>query len=134
LESASAKVKVVNQKKDDSCKFLRQFSFSKPTTTSDTNSKLHPSTMTTSQVKVAIRLRPLTTKEITSNGTPILTTTPNTVSLSNRTFTYDAVYNDAISQSMLYQDVAPPLLDAFLGGYNATVMAYGQTSSGKTYR
>ena len=33
----------------------------------------------------------------------------------------------------LYSSVAPPLLDAFLGGYNATVIAYGQTGSGKTY-
>jgi hypothetical protein len=90
--------------------------------------------MTTSQVRVAIRLRPLTTKEITSGGSPILTTTPTTVALSDRKFTYDAVYDESTSQSLLYQDVAPPLLDAFLGGYNATVMAYGQTSSGKTYR
>jgi hypothetical protein len=91
--------------------------------------------MATSQVRVAIRLRPLTTKEITSGGSPILTATPTTVALhSDRKFTYDAVYDESTSQSLLYQDVAPPLLDAFLGGYNATVMAYGQTSSGKTYR
>ena len=38
-----------------------------------------------------------------------------------------------MTQLELYSSVAPPLLDAFLGGYNATVIAYGQTGSGKTY-
>jgi kinesin family protein 4/21/27 len=89
--------------------------------------------MTTSQVRVALRLRPLTPLELsTSTGTPILTTTSTTVTLSRRTFTYDAVY-DNLSQIELYADVSSPLLQAFLGGYNATVLAYGQTGSGKTY-
>lgn len=88
--------------------------------------------MTTSQVRVAIRLRPLAAKELSSGGSPVLSTTSTTVALSNRKFTYDAVY-DNVSQCALYNDVAPPLLEAFLGGYNATVLAYGQTGSGKTY-
>ena len=88
--------------------------------------------MTTSQVQTAIRVRPLTSKELASGGSHILTTTSNTVSLSNRKFTYDSVYED-ISQEALYADAAPPLLQAFLSGFNATVLAYGQTGSGKTY-
>jgi len=38
-----------------------------------------------------------------------------------------------VTQTELYEDLSPPLLDAFLNGYNATVLAYGQTGSGKTY-
>jgi hypothetical protein len=81
------------------------------------------------------------------NGTPIPTapsapavrslclgnTFERTVSLSKRKFTYDSVFHPNVTQLELYSSVAPPLLDAFLGGYNATVIAYGQTGSGKTY-
>lgn len=38
-----------------------------------------------------------------------------------------------MTQTELYEDLSPPLLDAFLNGYNATVLVYGQTGSGKTY-
>ncbi|KAJ1722463.1 hypothetical protein LPJ53_003103 [Coemansia erecta] len=48
-----------------------------------------------------------------------------------RTFTFDHVFSDA-SQPAVYAAVAP-LLARFVEGYNVTVLAYGQTSSGKTY-
>lgn len=44
-----------------------------------------------------------------------------TVCISKRKFTYDAVYDADVSNEELYGSVAPPLLDAFLNGYNATV-------------
>jgi hypothetical protein len=47
----------------------------------------------------------------------------NCIALSGRRFTYryDAVFDAATSQSDLYAQVSPPLLQAFLDGYNATV-------------
>lgn len=33
----------------------------------------------------------------------------------------------------MYQDVAAPLVDSIVEGYNGTVFAYGQTGSGKTH-
>ena len=57
-----------------------------------------------------------------------------TVSITDRRkFTYDSVFHENVTQADLYADVAPSLLDAFLNGFNATVLAYGQTGSGKTY-
>lgn len=90
----------------------------------------------TCQVRVAVRVRPLTSKEASEGGKCVLETNPfdKTVSLtSRRKFTYDQIFHPGVSQSELYDDVSPPLLDAFLGGYNATIVAYGQTGSGKTY-
>ena len=43
------------------------------------------------------------------------------------------MFHENVTQCDLYGDVSPLLLDAFLGGFNATVLAYGQTGSGKTY-
>ena len=89
----------------------------------------------TCQVRVGVRVRPLTSKETSEGGKAVIEANPfdRSITISKRKFTYDCVFNSNISQAELYEDVAPPLLDAFLGGYNATVIAYGQTGSGKTY-
>jgi len=89
----------------------------------------------TCQVRVGVRIRPLTSKETGEGGHAVVdsNTFNRTVSLSKRKFTYDSVFHSNVTQSDLYNDVAPPLLDAFLNGYNSTVLAYGQTGSGKTY-
>ena len=91
--------------------------------------------MESSQVRVAVRIRPLTSREINEGGKVVVDSNAfnRTVSLSKRKFTYDSVFHSTVAQLDLYKNVAPPLLDAFLGGYNATVIAYGQTGSGKTY-
>ncbi|KAJ3284106.1 hypothetical protein HK104_010084 [Borealophlyctis nickersoniae] len=51
---------------------------------------------------------------------------------AKRTFTFDLVFGGGAAQQDVYAAVAP-LVDQFIEGYNATVLAYGQTSSGKTY-
>lgn len=47
-------------------------------------------------------------------------------------FTFDTVIGPQQGQSDVYQ-CAAPLVTSFLDGMNATVLAYGQTSSGKSY-
>ena len=91
--------------------------------------------MESSQVRVAVRIRPLTSRETSEGGKVAVDSNAfnRTVSLAKRKFTYDSVFHPTVTQLELYNNVAPPLLDAFLGGYNATVIAYGQTGSGKTY-
>lgn len=53
------------------------------------------------------------------------------------TRTYDFgdrhVFGPDANQSMLYLDVAKPILLEVLQGYNGTIFAYGQTGTGKTY-
>lgn len=84
----------------------------------------------TSRVRVGVRIRPLSAKEASEGGVAVVDgrAFDRVVSLSKRTFTYDSVFGPGVSQAELYGDAAPPLLDAFLGGYNATVIAYGQVS------
>ncbi|KAJ2820658.1 hypothetical protein FBU31_005150, partial [Coemansia sp. 'formosensis'] len=54
-------------------------------------------------------------------------------SAAQRTFHYDYAFGPDASQSAVYEAAVFPLLQRFVEGYNVTVLAYGQTSSGKTY-
>ena len=82
-----------------------------------------------SQVRVGVRIRPLTPKETSEGGKVVVDGNAfhRTVELGKRKFTYDSVFHSTVSQSDLYSNVAPPLLDSFLNGFNATILAYGQT-------
>lgn len=75
------------------------------------------------QVRVGVRVRPLTSKETSEGGKSVVECNPfnHTIELgSKRKFTYDSVFHSNVDQIDLYNDVSPPLLNAFLGGYNAT--------------
>ncbi|CCW62735.1 unnamed protein product [Phytomonas sp. EM1] len=48
-------------------------------------------------------------------------------------FAFDSVYNNSFTQRDLFLQEVQPLVDAVLQGYNATVFAYGQSGSGKTF-
>lgn len=48
-------------------------------------------------------------------------------------FKFDYVYDEQSSQSSVYEHTAKPAVMSALEGYNATVLAYGQTGTGKTY-
>jgi len=49
------------------------------------------------------------------------------------TWTFDAVFNNTFTQKHIFTQEVLPLCDAVMQGYNATVFAYGQSGSGKTY-
>lgn len=50
-----------------------------------------------------------------------------------RQFTYDRVYGPEESQKTVFEGSVRGILDNFLDGFNTTIFAYGQTSSGKTH-
>ncbi|EJU00174.1 kinesin-domain-containing protein [Dacryopinax primogenitus] len=50
-----------------------------------------------------------------------------------QSFTFDRVLGPNTSQADVYSIAADPLVQRFLEGFNCTILAYGQTSSGKTY-
>ncbi|CEI98528.1 hypothetical protein RMCBS344292_12635 [Rhizopus microsporus] len=79
--------------------------------------------MTSTAVRVGLRVRPLTEKEIVNNCTECITCIPDTPQIligADKSFTYD--YTD---QSQVYQQAASPLLHKFIDGFNATILAYG---------
>lgn len=47
--------------------------------------------------------------------------------------TYDFVFDDKAEQSKIYSKSTEQCLDYLLNGYNSTIIAYGQTGTGKTY-
>ncbi|KAL9255941.1 Kinesin-like protein [Drosera capensis] len=52
---------------------------------------------------------------------------------SSESFKFDEVFSETASQKRVYQVVAKPVVETVLSGFNGTVMAYGQTGTGKTY-
>jgi ribosomal protein L13E len=55
------------------------------------------------------------------------------VRIGDRRWAFDAVFGPEDCQDAVYQPCAAPLVSACVSGYNATVLAYGQTGAGKTY-
>eukprot|EP00759_Apiculatamorpha_spiralis_P003208 PhF_6_TR11547/c0_g1_i1/m.18547 len=52
---------------------------------------------------------------------------------SSQAFSFDYVYNESTKQKDIYERSAKPAVISVLQGYNATVIAYGQTGTGKTF-
>ena len=48
-------------------------------------------------------------------------------------FTFDHVFQENASQSLVYQHAAAPLASDLLEGFNCALLCYGQTGSGKTH-
>jgi hypothetical protein len=95
--------------------------------------------MSLDNVKVVVRVRPLSDKE-SGEGTVrkcINVLTPSSLSIDvkpePKRFTYDYVADDSTSQSELFDAVGRPISLSCLRGYNGTIFAYGQTGAGKTF-
>ncbi|KAG8455289.1 hypothetical protein GDO86_001476 [Hymenochirus boettgeri] len=87
-------------------------------------------------VKVAVRVRPLLSKEVLHNHHVCVRIVPDTQQViigKDRVFTFDFVFGKTSSQDDVYSSCIRPLLVSLMEGYNATVFTYGQTGSGKTY-
>ncbi|XP_035466707.1 kinesin-like protein KIF6 isoform X4 [Scophthalmus maximus] len=48
-------------------------------------------------------------------------------------FRFQKVFDRAVKQEEIFQNIAKPVADSVLAGYNGTIFAYGQTGSGKTF-
>nr|XP_046266272.1 centromere-associated protein E isoform X2 [Scatophagus argus] len=97
-----------------------------------------------SAVKVCVRVRPLIAREESAaaeNTEPVQLfwkADKRSIHLiddgtSTKNFSFDRVFTAEETTSQLYQDIAKPLVVSSVEGYNGTIFAYGQTSSGKTF-
>ncbi|KAG6900399.1 hypothetical protein C0993_011092 [Termitomyces sp. T159_Od127] len=114
-------------------------------------------------VQVALRIRPPTNQDSTSiparfQRSVIHATSPNTVlieaasvsasgsgtlstpstpssgsAVKKQQFSFDQVHPPNTAQYDLFMSTAKPLVSRFIEGFNCTILAYGQTSSGKTF-
>ncbi|GFP86470.1 armadillo repeat-containing kinesin-like protein 3 [Phtheirospermum japonicum] len=94
------------------------------------------------RVRVAVRLRPRNSEEMVADAdfADCVELQPELKRLKLRknnwdsdTFEFDEVLTEFASQKRVYEVVAKPVVESVLEGYNGTVMAYGQTGTGKTY-
>ncbi|XP_060230368.1 chromosome-associated kinesin KIF4A isoform X2 [Meriones unguiculatus] len=87
-------------------------------------------------VRVALRCRPLVSKEISEGCQTCLSFVPGEPQVvvgTDKSFTYDFVFDPSTEQEEVFNTAVAPLIKDIFKGYNATVLAYGQTGSGKTY-
>lgn len=52
---------------------------------------------------------------------------------AEHTFSFDYIYSEESSQEEVYANTAKDSVLSVLEGYNSTILAYGQTGTGKTY-
>ena len=84
-------------------------------------------------VTVAVRVRPLSSRERQEGDEECLEFHENQISLNGKSFTYDKVFREIAAQEEVFKESIEPLVAKFLEGYNSSILAYGQTGSGKTY-
>ncbi|XP_066296014.1 osmotic avoidance abnormal protein 3-like isoform X2 [Branchiostoma lanceolatum] len=98
--------------------------------------------MASEAVKVIVRCRPLNEREKNLNcGTVIRMDggiqcgiiKPDRQDEPPKQFTFDGSYDVGSTTEKIYDDVAYPLVESVVEGYNGTVFAYGQTGCGKSF-
>ena len=97
--------------------------------------------MKSENIKVFVRIRPMTEKERLINEVSTIslgnlphsiTHTNPTLLHENKTYAYTGIWEEDSTQTEVFKQMIPLLEDA-LQGYSVTVLAYGQTGSGKTH-
>ncbi|XP_076998770.1 centromere-associated protein E isoform X2 [Tamandua tetradactyla] len=90
-----------------------------------------------SAVAVCVRVRPLNTREeAIGDDTQVYWKTDNNAIYQvdgSKTFNFDRVFHSNETTKNVYEEIAVPIIDSAIQGYNGTIFAYGQTASGKTY-
>ncbi|KAK7898965.1 hypothetical protein WMY93_019818 [Mugilogobius chulae] len=85
-------------------------------------------------IKVLCRFRPLNESEIIRGDKFIpIFQGEDTVIFGTRPYVFDKVFPTNSTQEQVYNTCAKQIVKDVLGGYNGTIFAYGQTSSGKTH-
>nr|XP_048301799.1 kinesin-like protein KIF18B [Myodes glareolus] len=112
-----------------------------------------------SVVRVVVRVRPPTPKELESQRRPVIQVVDERVLVfdpeecdggfpglkwsgshngpkkkgKDMTFVFDRVFGEVATQQDVFQHTTHSILDSFLQGYNCSVFAYGATGAGKTH-
>mmetsp|Transcript_9007 Transcript_9007/g.23194 ORF Transcript_9007/g.23194 Transcript_9007/m.23194 type:complete len:1067 (+) Transcript_9007:151-3351(+) len=101
-----------------------------------------------SAVKVAVRVRPLNSREKKMKATTIIRMQGKQTQIQNpamaadiKKFSFDFSYDSScdpsnreyVTQTQVYNDLGKDVVKSCFDGYNACVFAYGQTGSGKSY-
>ena len=93
------------------------------------------------RVMVYVRVRPISDEEMRSTSKDSIIEKPDACHISinskkdseKKHFTFDHVFDHDSNQKFVYSTIAKPVVDSVLQGYNGTILAYGQTGTGKTH-
>ena len=89
-----------------------------------------PISKPSSKITVAVRARPVDD----NHGRVVDIDQDQIIVALDKTFRFDTILGEGTSQYRLYESLVRPAVDQFLNpGYNATIFAYGQTGTGKTF-
>nr|CAD7426448.1 unnamed protein product [Timema monikensis] len=88
-------------------------------------------------IRVVCRFRPLNDSEERA-GSKFICKFPsgqeeNCISIGSKVFLFDKVFKPNATQEKVYNEAAKSIVSDVLSGFNGTIFAYGQTSSGKTH-
>ncbi|XP_050967603.1 kinesin-like protein KIF1A isoform X20 [Labeo rohita] len=104
--------------------------------------------MAGASVKVAVRVRPFNSREMSKESKCIIQMSGNTTTIINpkapketKSFNFDFSYwshtspedINYASQQLVYRDIGEEMLLHAFEGYNVCIFAYGQTGAGKSY-
>ncbi|XP_017291965.1 kinesin-1 heavy chain isoform X1 [Kryptolebias marmoratus] len=85
-------------------------------------------------IKVMCRFRPLNSSEVARGDKYIPKFVgEDCVQIAGKPYYFDRVFQSNTTQVQFYNAVAQKIVKDVLEGYNGTIFAYGQTSSGKTH-
>ncbi|XP_077245216.1 P-loop containing nucleoside triphosphate hydrolases superfamily protein [Tasmannia lanceolata] len=89
-------------------------------------------------VQVIIRIRPLSSSEVSLQGYNKCVSQDSCQTITwtghpESRFTFDVVADENVSQEKLFKVAGLPMVENCMGGYNSCMFAYGQTGSGKTH-
>lgn len=91
-------------------------------------------------VSVVARFRPLNNKELNISQDQCVNFIDNqqvemisTIESSKYRFNFDRIFDTSTCQKEVFEVSSKPIISSVLDGFNGTILAYGQTSSGKTY-
>ncbi|GIY30586.1 kinesin-like protein KIN-7K, chloroplastic [Caerostris extrusa] len=88
-------------------------------------------------IRVAVRMRPLIQRELDNKEVVYWKyESPNTVYQKNSpsvAFTFDRVFGNQEENETIYTEFCSDIVKSVIDGFNGTIFAYGQTSSGKTF-
>ncbi|XP_041358432.1 chromosome-associated kinesin KIF4-like [Gigantopelta aegis] len=88
-------------------------------------------------VKVIARCRPLTPNETSKGSKSVVKISGDKVIVDaagkETTFSFDGAYSPDNTNSQIYHEKCEPLVHRAMEGYNLSILAFGATSSGKSY-
>uniref|UniRef100_A0A7M5XG63 Kinesin motor domain-containing protein n=1 Tax=Clytia hemisphaerica TaxID=252671 RepID=A0A7M5XG63_9CNID len=89
-------------------------------------------------IQVGIRVRPCIKRELESHKKIVMKTNENRIfSTANDkpaiSYQFDKVFGEAISTEQIYETLGSPIVEYVVAGFHGTLLAYGQTASGKTH-